>query len=84
MLLVLKVGPRGSYVSHAGLTIAIKSMGDGKALDTTGAGDSGPPVFCMDSSKATHLKNVAGWVPPVVMRCVRSSALIYRKKDGRG
>jgi len=36
---VLKVGSRGSYVSHAGLTIAIKSMGDGKALDTTGAGD---------------------------------------------
>ena len=36
---VLKVGPRGSYVSHAGRTIAIKSMGDGKALDTTGAGD---------------------------------------------
>jgi sugar/nucleoside kinase (ribokinase family) len=36
---VLKVGPRGSYVSHAGTTIAIEPMGDGKALDTTGAGD---------------------------------------------
>ena len=36
---VLKVGPRGSYVSHAGSTIAIKPMGDGNALDTTGAGD---------------------------------------------
>jgi len=36
---VIKVGPRGSYVSHAGSTIAIKSMGDGNALDTTGAGD---------------------------------------------
>jgi len=36
---VLKVGPRGSYVSHAGNTIAIKPMGDGNALDTTGAGD---------------------------------------------
>ncbi len=36
---VLKVGSRGSYVSHAGITIAIKSMGDGNALDTTGAGD---------------------------------------------
>ena len=36
---VLKVGPRGSYVSHAGTTIAIGAMGDGKALDTTGAGD---------------------------------------------
>ncbi len=36
---VLKVGSRGSCVSHAGSTIAIKSMGDGNALDTTGAGD---------------------------------------------
>jgi sugar/nucleoside kinase (ribokinase family) len=36
---VLKVGPRGSYVSHAGTTIAIKPLGDGTALDTTGAGD---------------------------------------------
>jgi len=36
---VLKVGPRGSYVSHAGTTIAIGAMGDGNALDTTGAGD---------------------------------------------
>jgi len=36
---VLKVGPRGSYVAHAGNTIAVKPMGDGSALDTTGAGD---------------------------------------------
>ncbi len=36
---VLKVGPRGSFVSHFGSTVAIKSMGDGNALDTTGAGD---------------------------------------------
>jgi sugar/nucleoside kinase (ribokinase family) len=36
---VLKVGSRGSYVSYAGSTVAIKSMGDGNALDTTGAGD---------------------------------------------
>ena len=36
---VLKVGSRGSYISYAGSTIAIKSMGDGHALDTTGAGD---------------------------------------------
>jgi sugar/nucleoside kinase (ribokinase family) len=38
-LAVLKVGPRGSYLSHIGSTVAIKSMGDGTALDTTGAGD---------------------------------------------
>jgi sugar/nucleoside kinase (ribokinase family) len=36
---VLKVGPRGSYVSQAGTAIAIGPMGDGNALDTTGAGD---------------------------------------------
>lgn len=36
---VLKVGPRGSFISHAGTTIAIKPIGDGSALDTTGAGD---------------------------------------------
>jgi len=36
---VLKVGPCGSYVSQAGTTIAIGAMGDGNALDTTGAGD---------------------------------------------
>ena len=36
---VLKVGARGSYVSVAGDTYSIKPKGDGKALDTTGAGD---------------------------------------------
>ncbi len=36
---VLKVGPRGSYIVHGGQTIRIPSMGDGTALDTTGAGD---------------------------------------------
>jgi sugar/nucleoside kinase (ribokinase family) len=36
---VLKIGPRGSYVMHAGDTIIVDPMGDGSALDTTGAGD---------------------------------------------
>lgn len=36
---VLKVGPRGSYVAHAGRTTTINPMGDGSAVDTTGAGD---------------------------------------------
>ncbi len=36
---VLKVGSRGSYVTHAGTIIAVNPMGDGNALDTTGAGD---------------------------------------------
>ncbi len=38
-LAVLKVGKRGSYVAHNGTKIAIKPMGSGKAIDTTGAGD---------------------------------------------
>ncbi len=36
---VLKIGPRGSRISHAGKTIHIQPMGDGTARDTTGAGD---------------------------------------------
>ena len=36
---VLKIGPRGSYVTYAGETVAVNPMGDGNALDTTGAGD---------------------------------------------
>jgi sugar/nucleoside kinase (ribokinase family) len=36
---VLKVGPRGSHIAHAGQTIRIQALGDGTALDTTGAGD---------------------------------------------
>jgi sugar/nucleoside kinase (ribokinase family) len=36
---VLKTGPRGSYVAHAGVTTAVKAMGNGRAVDTTGAGD---------------------------------------------
>jgi sugar/nucleoside kinase (ribokinase family) len=36
---VLKVGARGSYISHAGSIMAVNPIGDGNALDTTGAGD---------------------------------------------
>jgi sugar/nucleoside kinase (ribokinase family) len=36
---VLKLGHRGSYISHNGDAVAIKPMGDGNARDTTGAGD---------------------------------------------
>jgi sugar/nucleoside kinase (ribokinase family) len=38
-LAVLKVGKRGSYIAHNGIKVAIKPMGSGKAIDTTGAGD---------------------------------------------
>jgi len=36
---VLKIGSRGSYVTHAGTMISVNPMGNGNALDTTGAGD---------------------------------------------
>lgn len=36
---VLKVGKRGSLIAHNGKTIKIEPMGDGYAVDTTGAGD---------------------------------------------
>ena len=36
---VLKVGPRGSHIAHGGQAVHIQPMGDGTALDTTGAGD---------------------------------------------
>ena len=36
---VVKVGPRGSYINRQGKTWKVKAMGDGRAVDTTGAGD---------------------------------------------
>ena len=36
---VLKLGQRGSFIAHNGQIIKIKPMGDGTAVDTTGAGD---------------------------------------------
>ena len=36
---VLKVGSRGSYISHQGKTHRVEPVGDGSAVDTTGAGD---------------------------------------------
>jgi sugar/nucleoside kinase (ribokinase family) len=36
---VLKVGARGSMVSHLGRQVQIRPYGDGSAVDTTGAGD---------------------------------------------
>jgi sugar/nucleoside kinase (ribokinase family) len=36
---VLKVGPRGSHIADGGEVVHIQPMGDGTALDTTGAGD---------------------------------------------
>ncbi len=36
---VLKVGPRGSYIRHGGQTLRVAPLGDGEAVDSTGAGD---------------------------------------------
>jgi sugar/nucleoside kinase (ribokinase family) len=38
-IVVLKVGARGSHIAHGGEAFHIQPMGDGTALDTTGAGD---------------------------------------------
>lgn len=38
-LAILKVGKRGSYITHGGEVVAVDRMGDGSAVDTTGAGD---------------------------------------------
>lgn len=36
---VVKVGHRGSYIARGGKTWKVKALGDGRAVDTTGAGD---------------------------------------------
>ncbi len=36
---VVKVGERGSYIARDGKTCKVDAMGDGRAVDTTGAGD---------------------------------------------
>jgi len=38
-LAVLKIGARGSYIAHDGDIVKIDPMGNGLAIDTTGAGD---------------------------------------------
>jgi sugar/nucleoside kinase (ribokinase family) len=38
-LAVLKVGPRGSFISSSGEVVSIAAQGDGQAQDSTGAGD---------------------------------------------
>jgi sugar/nucleoside kinase (ribokinase family) len=38
-LAVLKVGPRGSFIAHAGQIIPVAPIKGGRAVDTTGAGD---------------------------------------------
>lgn len=64
---VLKIGPRGSYVTCAGETIPVKPLGDGRALDTTGAGDLWAAGFLYglvqgyDFEKCGQLGSACGW-----------------------
>jgi sugar/nucleoside kinase (ribokinase family) len=53
---VLKVGSRGSRISHAGEIIHIQSIGDGTALDTTGAGDLWAAGFLFSLVKGQPLE----------------------------
>ena len=36
---ILKVGKRGSFIAYGNSTVTVDRMGDGRAIDTTGAGD---------------------------------------------
>jgi sugar/nucleoside kinase (ribokinase family) len=36
---VVKIGKRGSYIAHGGKSLHVGIKGDGRAIDTTGAGD---------------------------------------------
>ena len=38
-LAVLKIGPRGSLIASNGQVVSVAGIGDGRAVDTTGAGD---------------------------------------------
>lgn len=64
---VLKIGPRGSYVSCAGETVRVQPLGDGRALDTTGAGDLWAAGFLFGLvhdyplEKCGQLGSACGW-----------------------
>ncbi|NLL13665.1 MAG: adenosine kinase [Fibrobacter sp.] len=53
---VLKVGKRGSHIASNGETFTIKAMGDGTAIDTTGAGDLWAAGFLFGLLKGFPLK----------------------------
>ena len=64
---VLKIGPRGSYVSCAGETVRVQPLGGGRALDTTGAGDLWAAGFLFGLvhgyplEKCGQLGSACGW-----------------------
>ncbi|MBU1053256.1 MAG: adenosine kinase [Proteobacteria bacterium] len=53
---VLKIGERGSYISHKGEVIKVAPMGNGFALDTTGAGDLWAAGFLFGLVNGYNLK----------------------------
>jgi sugar/nucleoside kinase (ribokinase family) len=54
-LAVLKIGARGSLVAHDGQVLSTKAKGDGRAVDTTGAGDLWASGFLYGLSKRLPL-----------------------------
>jgi len=64
---VVKVGARGSYISRGGETIAVDAMGNGRVVDTTGAGDLWAAGFLyglvqgMSLKKSAQLGSACGW-----------------------
>ena len=64
---VVKAGARGSYISQGGETIVVGAMGDGRVVDTTGAGDLWAAGFLyglvqgMPLEKCGQLGSSCGW-----------------------
>jgi sugar/nucleoside kinase (ribokinase family) len=53
---VLKIGARGSYIAHAGDIVKIDPMGNGLAVDTTGAGDLWASGFLYGLTRGYSIK----------------------------
>jgi len=63
----VKMGARGSLIAHKDQTIAVQAMGDGRAVDTTGAGDLWAAGFLyglvrgLPLEKCGQLGSACGW-----------------------
>lgn len=93
---ILKVGQRGSFIAYDERIIKIEPMGDGKAVDTTGAGDLWASGFLFglvngfSLEKCGHLSSACGYeVCQVIGATIpdegwqRIKKLIYRPDGGR-
>lgn len=56
---VLKTGPRGSLIAHEGRILTARAHGDGRAVDTTGAGDLWASGFLFGLVKRMPLQHCA-------------------------